>query len=164
MSIERTGRDPEGDLSALEQRLGSWQPTRASSVVDRDRMLYEAGGAAAGAACWGRSGWLASACLALVALGLGVLLIQERGNRRGMEAALAAQIGAPKPLPAAPITPPAVAFEPESYLVLTQRMLAAGTDDSPLPASNPAPGRSLVHPEPALSPLDARRLGKSLDL
>jgi hypothetical protein len=163
MSHQSTDRDPKDNLSALEQRLASWRPTPAAGGVDRDRMLFEAGRAAAG----GRSGWFASACLALLALGLGGLLARERGNRRDLEAALAARVDAPPgPSPAAAVAPPArtVALAPDSYLVLTQRMLAAGIEDPTLRASNPAPGHPLVHPEPALSPLDARRLGGSLDL
>ena len=89
MSIERTGRDPEGDLSALERRLGNWRP--AAGVVDRDRMLFEAGRAAARNESWGRFGGLSSAFLALVALGLGGLLVREQGNRRALEATVAAQ-------------------------------------------------------------------------
>src|SRR4051812_23367722 len=78
MSIERPGLDPEDDLIALERRLEGWRPVANFCAVDRDRLFYEAGRAAARSRV--HPAWLSTACLALVALTLGGLLVHERDN------------------------------------------------------------------------------------
>jgi hypothetical protein len=160
MSIERIGSSSEENLSALEQRLGSWRPIPASGAVNRDRLVFEAGRAAAGAGAWRRIGWCSNACLALVALGLGGLLARERGDRQALEATLAARASAP----ASAAMPPVVALEPDSYFVLTHHILAAGANDSMPIVSDQPPDRRPAPPEPPLSPLRARRREGPVDL
>ncbi len=70
METDIPGREPE--LTALERRLADWRPT--AGALDRDRMLYNAGRAAAGV----RPLRLAAAALLLVSLGLGDLAVQQR--------------------------------------------------------------------------------------
>ena len=79
--------DPEVPLSDLERRLEQWRP--ASGSLDRDRMLFDAGRASARAESWGRLGAALAASFALVAVGLGGLLVRERAHRHGLEVALA---------------------------------------------------------------------------
>ncbi len=180
------GREDENaigpDLTALERRLAGWRP--AAGALDRDRMLYDAGRAAAGARPWR----LAAAALMLVSLGLGGLLVQrrallgrerallahERARRFELETALAARTEASRPssqapAPAAdvpPIGPPA----PGSYLVLTAR-LADGVADVPWPGarveSEPGPHRPSPGPaggEWRPAPLRTQDIQRVLDL
>jgi hypothetical protein len=153
-------RGPEEDMSALERRIGRWRP--AAGVVDRDRVMFEAGRAAAHVGSWGRLGFASAACLALVASGLVGLLVRERGHRRALEAVLAAR--APALALPGDVPPPVVAPGPDSYLVLTHRWHAGGLDDATLTASSLSPGHDKEPPEPPLSPLSARGLGRSSEL
>jgi hypothetical protein len=167
--------DPIGpELTALERRLASWQPS--AGALDRDRMLYDAGRASVGVRPWR----LAAAALLFATAGLGGLLVQqrsqlareralladERAHRRELETALAARTGSPRPASPVPATtevpvigPPS----PSSYLVLTARLVGGdaassgvGADPEPrVPARNPAGGP--VHPS-AIRPRDFRRV------
>ncbi len=155
------------DLTALERRLSAWRP--AAGALDRDRMLYDAGRAAAGARSWR----LAAAALLIATLGLGGLLIhekrelardrsllaQERAHRLEAETALAARAGASQPSAAIPAATPAIGLPaPESYLVLTSR-LAQGVVEAPWPADGrePAPiGPSSRSSEPSPRPVPLR--------
>ncbi len=114
------------DLSALERRLAAWRP--ATGALDRDRMLYDAGRAAAAAEA--RPWRLAAAALLLATAGLGGLLVQQRSllaRERAERIELAARLRAPAvlapPVESAAPGPPA----PGSYLALTSR-LAEGVD------------------------------------
>ena len=155
------------DLTALERRLAAWRP--AAGALDRDRMLYDAGRAAAGALSWR----LSAAALLLATLGLGGLLIhekrelarersllaQERRHRLEIETALAARA-----LPAIPASVPATPA-PDSYLALTSR-LSEGVAEAPWPADGrdpapvgPAPRSSEPSPRPVpLRPGDIQRV------
>ena len=118
------------DLSALERRLAAWRP--ATGALDRDRMLYNAGRAAAAAGA--RTWRLASAALLLATTGLGGLLFQQRSllaRERAERIELAARLAAPATAPAA-LAPPVESAAPGppapgSYLALTAR-LAEGVD------------------------------------
>jgi hypothetical protein len=74
-------------LSDLEQRLRSWVPSAGG--LDRDRMLFEAGQAAAGAAERARmmSRWwkFAAGAAAVLALSLGVAWRNERRERLALQ-------------------------------------------------------------------------------
>jgi hypothetical protein len=160
MSIERTDFDSQDDVSpsssALEQRLVNWQPASASTVLDRDRLMFEAGCAAARAGSWGRLGWLTSACLALVAIALGGQLAREHGKRslRSPAAALAA---APSASIAEENPPAEVRLDAASCFVLTQRVLAAGADDLvPVVSDHPADDGSGSF-NPPITPLRGAR-------
>ncbi len=154
------------DLTALERRLSAWRP--AAGALDRDRMLYDSGRAAAGARPWR----LAAAALLLATLGLGGLLVherselarersllaQERVHRLEVETALAARAGASQPFAAVPAATPAGLPAPDSYLVLTSR-LAQGVVEAPWPANGrePAPiGPSSRSSEPSPRPVPLR--------
>jgi hypothetical protein len=150
--MDATEHGPEGDLTDLERRLAGWQP--ASLGRDRDRMLFEAGRAAARAEVWARVPLASAAALALVAVSLGALLVRERDQRHALEVRIVQQSSLPKPI-APPIEaalspivdrPPA----PDSYLVLTHHMLAAGLDDAPLPTPRTTPGDTPPGAEPPL--------------
>ena len=154
--------NPEGPLSDLERRLEQWRP--ASGSLDRDRMLFDAGRASARAESWGRLGAALAASFALVAVGLGGLLVRERAHRHGLEVALAERTREPalpelvSPLP--PLAEPA----PNSYLALSRRILASGLEELPPAASNAPRSEIPERPEPPLTPLDARRRGGLMDL
>jgi hypothetical protein len=160
------------DLTALEHRLSAWRP--AAGALDRDRMLYDAGRAAAGARPWR----LATAALLLATLGLGGLLIherrelarersllaQERRHRLEVETDLAARSWASRPTPAIAAAVPATPA-PDSYLALTSR-LAEGVAEAPWPDAGrepapvgPAPKSSEPSPRPVpLRPVDIQRV------
>jgi hypothetical protein len=165
--MDTIGPRPEGDLNALEQRLGRWRP--APGVLDRDRLMFEAGLASARGASWGRLGFATAACWALAAFALGGLLAHERGRRQALETALALRSNAPNPTPApvpAPPWQPPRATEspsPDSYLALARRMLVAGPDDLTSAAANHSPDHPPGPAEPPLSPLRARGPGRALD-
>ena len=174
MDPDRDDENPIGpDLTALERRLSAWRPSAGS--LDRDRMLYDAGRAAAGA---GARPWrLMAASLLLATLGLSAmlarqhsslareraLLAQERAQRRQFETALAARLS-----PSISTVSQYTAAEPpasSSYLVLTAG-LVAGVDDpashrtfgDPEPrAPAPAPEGGPPRPSP-LRPHDIRRV------
>jgi hypothetical protein len=127
-------------LSDLEHRLRAWQPS--SGGLDRDRMLFEAGRAAAGRTVPGGSVrlWkLATAAAVLAALGLGQGWRTERLHRQAVELSLAAEMPRPfsteraraasPPRPQPPVTP----IDPSSYLALARRA------DPPGPAPLPGP-------------------------
>jgi hypothetical protein len=136
------------DLTVLEHRLAAWQP--AGRALDRDRMLYDAGRAAAEAESSLRSWRLATAALVLVVIGLGGLLVyersllaqerfllaRERSQRSALETALAARTSASEPLPPAP--PPRVEtseiepLPPTSYFALASRLARSAGDLSSL--------------------------------
>jgi hypothetical protein len=176
--------DREPDLTELERRLAAWRP--AAGTLDRDRMLYEAGRAAAG----GSRPWrLATAALLLVSLALGgvaaqqrsrldhdrALLAHEHARRLELETALAiasdgSRTSAPDPALAAdflPSGPPA----PGSYLALTAR-LADGFEEATWPGAaavdrEPAPNRPGPAPATATwrpAPLRTQDVQRILDL
>lgn len=165
------------DLTALENRLATWRP--AAGPLDRDRMLYDAGRAAATAG--GRPWRLASAALVLVSIGLGGALVHQRralvsersilareiSLRHHLETRLADRISGPGsalPLP----KPPDAAPEPpaaSSYTALTARLIA-GLDQprDPDEAGPLAPAGGL-EPAPApTSPLRPHDLDRVRDL
>lgn len=166
------------DLSALEQRLAAWQP--AEGALDRDRMLYEAGRAAAASRV--RPWQIGTAAMLFALAGLlavehsqlvreRALLAQERARLNEVETALAARLGTtrpvpmiPAPVPLAPI-PPAEPPAPDSYLALTSRLARDGAaiswpDDARRPAPEQPPNRP-AEPSPRpvpLGPDDVRRV------
>jgi hypothetical protein len=120
--------DHERDLRALEARAAAWRPSRGA--LDRDRMLFEAGHAAARAEARAWSWRLATAALALVSAGLGGALVQERTMRRALEVkaaytAPAIPSAASRALAASPHETSTPALEPpgpSSYFALTVRL------------------------------------------
>jgi hypothetical protein len=123
--------NPDQDrVNDLEQRLRSWVPSAGG--LDRDRMLFEAGQAAAGAAARARgmSRWwqFAAGTAAVLALGLGLAWHNERRERLALQLDIARLT---KPVPA-PITstsvmmaeqqPRAVTPDRWSYLSLIRQV------------------------------------------
>jgi hypothetical protein len=143
---------PEDELTDLEHRLRQWQP--ASLGLDRDRMLFAAGQAAARGEVWGWAPLGSVAALAMAVVMLGFLFVRERGERRALEVRIARQLAVPKiPAPAvelavAPIVehPPAA----DSYLMLTRNMLAAGPEMTPSQAPDTTPVDRALSDEPPL--------------
>lgn len=154
--------EPEGPLKDLERRLEQWRPSPGS--LDRDRMLFEAGRAAARAESWGRLGMALTACFALVAVGLGGLLVRERGYRHALEVTLAERTREPVLPELVSPAPPYAEPAPNSYLALTRRILASGLEELP-PAAPSAPLDELPErPEPPLTPLSEWGSGGLMDL
>jgi hypothetical protein len=146
-------------LNALERRLANWQPASAAGLIDRDRLLFNAGRAAAAAQAqsWGRLGWFTSACLALLAVTLGGLVARERGQGN-RPVADSARVAAPSAaIVARETTSPIVGLNPDSCFVLTQRILAAGAGDlmPVVSVSNHPAGDPPRSSAPSLSPLRA---------
>jgi hypothetical protein len=171
----------EDDLKALEHRLIAWQPT--AGALDRDRMLYDAGQAAARADGQIRAWRLATAALLFLTVGLGGLLVhqrsllereravltQERSRRRTMEAMLVDRN--PAPAPSAPAPAPTSAgttvepLSPSSYFALTARLARDVRDpSSPDREIEPAPHRPSAEPVESLPPLHPRDVQRILDL
>lgn len=152
--MDPTKDRPEGDLTDLERRLRQWQPT--SLGLDRDRMLFEAGRAAARAEIWGLAPLGSIAALAMVAVALGVLFVRERGERHALEVRIVAASTVPKTL--APMIEPDPAvlpivehpLAPDSYLVLTRNMLSASPEMMAAPAPDTSPVVPALNDEPPL--------------
>jgi len=169
-------------LSALADRLAAWRPS--TGALDRDRTLYEAGHAAARAESGGRTWRLATALLAMVALGLSGLLVhqrsllarersvlaEERLRLRALGELLAARTEAPGPSPSA-IGAAAPAFEPLSpisYFAMAARLsrgaleLSSPDFDSHAGSHRPAARPRDAIPQPA--PLRTGDVQRVLDL
>jgi hypothetical protein len=97
----------------------------------------------------------------LVALGLGFQLVRERAERGRLEQLLAART-APRIAESAPpgvVAPlPEVVADPDSYLVLTRRLLAGLDDPAPSPERRPEPVPASL--EPPLTPLRVRDIDR----
>jgi hypothetical protein len=170
MDIEHPEIEREFDLSDVERRLAAWRP--AVGGLDRDRMRYEAGRAAARADGRVQSWRLATAALALFAVGLGGLLMRERSQRQALETsiAIAARINPAQPaveiaLPASREIP---TIEPSSYFALTSRLSRGNPDISSLDVDfEPKPHRPATGPSdpiPQRRPLQPRDFQRVLDL
>jgi hypothetical protein len=152
---------PEGDLTDLERRLTHWRP--AAKYFDRDRMLYEAGRAAARAELRAWTGFASSAALALVTASLGVLLVRERAQRQDLEVRIVQRENAAKaPVLPEPMPPPIVAqpLSPDSYLALTHRLQTVGLDEALTPTSGAPSDHAPAVPEPTLRVRDVGRMLK----
>lgn len=121
MDIEHPEIERELEMTDVERRLAAWRP--ATSSLDRDRMLYDAGRAAARADGLSGSWRLATAAVALVAALLGGLLANERSHSLTLAASLASASGTkPQPrtgeieLPATGKTRPIEPFAPAATL------------------------------------------------
>jgi hypothetical protein len=183
MDIDKPNREIDHDLTAMEQRLAAWRPS--PGALDRDRMLYDAGRAAAMAESRIRAWRLATAALALISLGLGgllahersllareqALLALERSQRPALESALAARTGTTErasPAPAPRDSLPAEPLAPTSYFVLTSRFARSAGDLSSLDVeSEPDTHRPVTRPSetlPAPGPLRPGDVRRVLDL
>jgi hypothetical protein len=167
MEMEHPDHDPEIDLSAVERRLAAWRPSAGS--LDRDRMLYNAGRAAANADGRVQTWRLATAALALLAVGMGGLMLHERSQRRAMEVALGArsrpsQSASTMPLLSA--TPTIEPFAPSSYFVLTSRLSRSNPDmlSPDVEFESRPPSIGPLEPLPQRRPLQLRDLQRVLDL
>ena len=109
----------ESDLNALEARLASWRP--AAPGTDRDRLIFLAGRSAGKAELRVRLVSGSAACLAVLVVTLGGLLVREQGQRRTAEAALAEATRVIPPT-LAPVPVPVFSHPSAvSYLVLTHQ-------------------------------------------
>jgi hypothetical protein len=183
MDIDKPNREVDRDLTAMEHRLATWRPS--PGALDRDRMLYDAGRAAAMAETRVRAWRLATAALALISIGLGgllaherslltreqALLALERSQRRSLESAPAAGTGtaersSPAPTPGDSL--PAETLAPTSYFVLTSRLARSAGDLSSLDVEiEPATHRPVTRPSetlPTPGPLRPGDVRRVLDL
>ncbi|MHB1561242.1 MAG: hypothetical protein ACYC61_27670 [Isosphaeraceae bacterium] len=172
----------ESDLTALERRLAAWQP--AGGALDRDRMLYEAGCAAADSRV--RSWQIGAAAMLLALAGLGgllaiehtqlarerALLAQERARLNQVETALAAPLGTTRPVPMTPAPPATISTAeppaPDSYLALSSRLARDGAaiawpEHAPRPAPEQPPNRP-AEPSPRPVPLGPEDIRRALEL
>jgi hypothetical protein len=172
--------ESEEHLKALERRLAAWQPS--SGALDRDRMLYEAGRAAARADSHIQAWRLATAALLIVTAGLSALAVHQASQRLHERSLLALELAqerrmqtstaaTPSGLPAESSRSQSAAagsFAPASYFVLTTR-LVAGDVEAPwreTEDARPSQRRDPGQPEsgPASAPLRPRDLKRVLEL
>jgi hypothetical protein len=182
MGNDDRDQEIEENLKALELRLAAWRP--AAGALDRDRMLYEAGQAAARAYRHNHAWQVATAALLFLTVALSgllarqtsllsrerSLLAQERTERKrfGLPSALVAPAlsGQPSGLPdgSAPNEP----FAPASYFVLTSHLVASAADASwdQAEGATPSHRRDPARPAeaPAPTPLRTRDVQRVLDL
>lgn len=161
---------PQDELNETERRLAGWSP--AAPMLNRDRMLFEAGRAAARTEARGRLAMIVAADFAVLAIAIGVWALREDAARKRLELALAehsqllnavsaTQVAAPVPGPVPPAVP---APARDSYLALTHRLANDGLDETVT-----APPRSIQDEHPASprrtpTPLNSRTPGDSIDL
>jgi hypothetical protein len=158
---------PDKDSTGFERRLAAWLP--AATVLDRDRMLFEAGRAAARAEARVKVWPSAALALAMLLMGLIGLFARERSRRLALETVLAARHPAQAPVFAA--MPPRVALpgpskerpDPSSYFVLTTR-LASGEMDFPPVSHESNTERPPARSGPPPPPLRPRGFERMLDL
>lgn len=145
------------DLSALERRLGQWKP--AAGLLDRDRLMFEAGRASARAGRGRQVERAAIAALMLVVLGLSVQLRLDRNHAPSPR-----PIAAPEDLTSVAVPDPIARPDADSYLALSRRMLA-GLGDAPPTAGTREPRHAAPEAaDPPLSPLRLRGQAEFLDL
>jgi hypothetical protein len=169
MECEKHDPDRENDLTALERRLAAWRP--AAGAVDRDRMLFDAGRAAARAEDRVRVWRLATAASIIVIATLGGLLAHERSQRPALEPSAAVRTSPPDPWPSTLKSARSVTIEssgPNSYQVLTSRLVSGARDLSSFDVElEPEPARpptTSSKPTPHAEPLRPRDLQRVLDL
>jgi hypothetical protein len=169
MEIDKQRPNHENDMTEFERRLAAWRP--AGGTLNRDRMLYSAGRAAAQAEGQNRFWRLATAALVLMSTALAGLLARERSQRFALEKTLVIGHGPAKSLsPAALLaqTPATESLAPNSYFELTAHLMASDLEASALAVGNdfkptkPAP--SLLRSLPTSLPLRPRDLNRVLDL
>jgi hypothetical protein len=183
MGIDDSDRHDEIEehLKSLERRLAGWRP--AVGALDRDRVLYHAGQAAARADTYVQAWRLASAALLFLLIGSGwliarqrsmlvheqYLLEREQSQRLALETTLAAQtrIVAAEAAHHLGEPPPLEPFAANSYFVLASRH-AQGIAEPAWPgAGSPAEERREAgspDKRPAAAPLRPRDLERILDL
>jgi hypothetical protein len=166
MDFDKSEPDRENDLTALERRLAAWRP--ATGAVDRDRMLYDAGWAAARAEHRAHIWRLATAASFVVIVTLGGLLAHERSQRRALAMSVAARRGPARPLAPIPLitqTPALEPLAPSSYFVLTAQLAASDQEVPALAARNQVkPTKPDPPPFPDPPPLRTRDFHRILDL
>ncbi len=142
------------DLSELERRLASWEPDAAG--LNCDAVLFAAGRASAGPGQV-RFVWPAlTACLTVLAVGLGIWLAAERTERLVLAQQLRHPTAVPAPEvspspspPVAPSEPLAVDDPPPDSFLATHRALEMGLDAWPVRAVVRAetPGTNPLNPQ-----------------
>jgi hypothetical protein len=163
MDIDKPHLDHENDLTDLERRLSAWQP--ATGGLDRDRMLFDAGRAAARAEGRSRYWRLATVALVLVTVTLGELLVHERSQRLALEMARPVRRGPAELSPPSLLltqTPAVEPLAPNSYFVLTAQLVASDLE-VPGPAGNGVKPKK-ADPVPLTLPLRPRDFNRVLDL
>jgi hypothetical protein len=124
-------------MNEVERRLAAWQP--AGAGLDADALLFAAGRASARPGAT-RFVWPAlAACASLLAIALGIWLVDERADRMALARQLRQQshmlANTPSSSPAPDPTPESVEEEPppDSYLA-GHRALDKGLEDWPMSA------------------------------
>jgi hypothetical protein len=154
--------DSRQDLSEVEKRLAAWRS--APAALDRDRLLYEAGRAAARSESRSRLSLSAAACLGVATLVLGGQYVRERERGDTLERRLAS-LTAPPVVPSPAISQPAsLAPVADSYWTLSRNMPALLFEDT-RSSSAPTPGGRLSAPAAVpLTPLGTQSTSDLLHL
>jgi hypothetical protein len=170
MDIDKSHSNHENELTAMEARLAAWRP--AAVALNRDRMLFNAGRAAAKAEGRSRLWQLVTAASVLVTVTLSGLLAHERSQRVALESKIPAPTERRDPEPSTNALVQLAKFEPpgpNSYLALTSQLAKGARDLSWLdveretgPRSSPPPASSKSTPN--LQPLRPTDLERVLDL
>jgi hypothetical protein len=141
---------PSDDLSGLESRLSSWQPT--DSALGADAMLFAAGQGSRQGLIRGRRLWAALACtMTVLCMGLVAWLLVERTDRQHLEGLLAQRSRPVAPVPSDTNVPPNQDGPAENYLMLRNRLVEKGVDAAngsrpePIGSSLPGPPEPILH-------------------
>jgi hypothetical protein len=131
------------DLNDLAQRLAAWRPAQAG--LDADRMLFDAGRAAArpgkAAIVWP----VAAGCLSLLAAVLAIGLIHEHEENLALVRRLEARPAPTLPAPTPAQTDPLAALPPDAYLEL-RRALEEDPEGWPEPVAGSSSGSTTSSP------------------
>jgi hypothetical protein len=160
--MDTTGFDPQGRLNELERPLSGLRPVTVG--LNRDRMLFDAGRAAARADARGRFLTLAAAALAVVT-GLGLSLFIERSRRHSLEVALAGFEHRQQSPPSSSIPPVSIATNdasPYSYRALSLLENSGGLCEFRPPIGALQPDRAPPGAEAERAPLRVRDTEKLL--
>jgi len=140
---------PSDDLSELECRLSSWQPT--GDALGAEAMLFAAGQGSRQGLIRGRRLWATLACtMTVLCMGLSAWLMVERTERQHLEGLLAQRSRPVAPGPSDFIVPPNPDVPAENYLMLRNRIVEQGVDATTGSQREPIDSLLPVPPEPIL--------------
>jgi hypothetical protein len=151
------------EINEPERTLARLRPV--SGALSRDRMLFEAGRAAARLEALHRFLIATSASLLVALIGSGGLLARERARRHDLETELAARLNMQTSDPDAvqPELRPPAEVSPSSYLALSRHIRPGGLEE-PSPPVEVAPRGHPVDEAAPIAPIRIRDTQRVLDL